>query len=63
MEKVKSTHEKGDCVTGGPQDPLATPIGSLGYRNTWNIAEAEKNLLRTHTTAISAQMLYKLAQM
>ncbi len=30
-------------------------------RNTWNLVEAEKNLLRTHTTAISAQMLYRLA--
>lgn len=63
MEKVKSTHEVGNCKTGGPQDPAATPIGSLGYRNEWATAEAEKNLLRTHTTAISAQMLYKLAQM
>jgi phenylalanyl-tRNA synthetase alpha subunit len=32
-----------------------------GGRNTWNLVEAEKNLLRTHTTAISAQMLYRLA--
>jgi len=63
MAKVKSTHEIGDCKTGGPQDPAAPPIGSLGYRNEWAPAEAEKNLLRTHTTAISAQMLYKLAQM
>ena len=44
------------------QDPAATPISSLGYRNGWAVAEAQKNLLRTHTTAISAQMLYKLAQ-
>ena len=35
----------------------------MGYRNEWETKEAEKNLLRTHTTAISAQMLYKLAQM
>jgi phenylalanyl-tRNA synthetase alpha chain len=56
MKKVKSTHEVGDCQTGGPQDPAATPIASLGYRNTWATAEAEKNLLRTHTTAISAQV-------
>ena len=26
------------------------------------MAEAEKNLLRTHTTAVSSRMLYKLAQ-
>jgi phenylalanyl-tRNA synthetase alpha chain len=62
-DKVKNTHERGDCQTGGPQDPAGTPIASLGYRNDWALAEAEKNLLRTHTTAISAQMLYKLAQM
>lgn len=62
QDKVKATHEVGDCAVGGPQDPAATPIKSLGYRNTWSIAEAQKNLLRTHTTAISAQMLYRLAQ-
>jgi len=61
VAKVKSTHERGECATGGPQDPAATPIGSLGYRNSWSMAEAEKNLLRTHTTAISAQMLHRLA--
>lgn len=27
----------------------------------WKIEEAQKNLLRTHTTAVSARMLYKLA--
>ncbi|CAH2216918.1 jg3566, partial [Pararge aegeria aegeria] len=33
-----------------------------GYRYSWKIAEAQKNLLRTHTTAVSARMLYRLAQ-
>eukprot|EP00045_Choanoeca_perplexa_P014049 m.163357 g.163357 ORF g.163357 m.163357 type:complete len:503 (+) comp16548_c0_seq1:1925-3433(+) len=36
--------------------------GSIGYKYDWDRAEAEKNLLRTHTTAVSARMLYKLAQ-
>lgn len=36
--------------------------GSLGYNYDWKIAESEKNLLRTHTTAVSSRMLYKLAQ-
>lgn len=36
--------------------------GSTGYKYKWNVDEARKNLLRTHTTAISSQMLYKLAQ-
>ncbi len=32
------------------------------YGYSWKVAEAEKNLLRTHTTAVSSRMLYKLAQ-
>lgn len=35
---------------------------SIGYRYEWKIEEAQKNLLRTHTTAVSARMLYKLMQ-
>lgn len=45
---MKATHE-----TGG--------YGSVGYGCTFKREEATKNLLRTHTTAISAQMLYQLA--
>ncbi len=37
---VKETHEKGG-------------YGSIGYRYSWQKTEAMKNLLRTHTTAIS----------
>lgn len=48
-QKVKDVHEKGG-------------YGSLGYQYQWDIKEAKKNLLRTHTTAISAQMCYQLAQ-
>lgn len=47
-ERVKSMHEKGGA-------------GSIGYRYDFKREEAFKNLLRTHTTAISSQMLYKLA--
>ena len=36
--------------------------GSQGYGYDWKIGEAKKNLLRTHTTAVSAKMLYKLAK-
>ena len=32
------------------------------YGYDWKRDEAEKNLLRTHTTAVSSRMLYKLAQ-
>lgn len=48
LEAVKRIHEVGGH-------------GSLGYRYEWKVAEARKNLLRTHTTAVSARMLYALA--
>lgn len=49
LQRVKETHEKGG-------------FGSIGYGYDWAVAEAEKNLLRTHTTAVSSRMLYRLAQ-
>lgn len=49
LERVRNTHQ-----TGG--------YGSIGYRMHWQIAETTKNILRTHTTAVSSRMLYKLAQ-
>jgi len=50
LERVRATHETG----GG--------YGSIGYRYKWNLEETQKNILRTHTTGISARMLYELAQ-
>lgn len=47
LEEVKNVHSRGG-------------YGSQGYGYDWKIEEAEKNLLRTHTTAVSARMLYKL---
>lgn len=47
-ERVKDMHEHGGA-------------GSIGYRYDFKREEAFKNLLRTHTTAVSSQMLYKLA--
>eukprot|EP00588_Corethron_pennatum_P015482 CAMPEP_0194279696 /NCGR_PEP_ID=MMETSP0169-20130528/14072_1 /TAXON_ID=218684 /ORGANISM="Corethron pennatum, Strain L29A3" /LENGTH=568 /DNA_ID=CAMNT_0039024151 /DNA_START=111 /DNA_END=1817 /DNA_ORIENTATION=+ len=47
-ERVKTMHEKGGS-------------GSIGYRYNFKKEDAYKNLLRTHTTAVSSQMLYKLA--
>jgi phenylalanyl-tRNA synthetase alpha chain len=35
--------------------------GSIGYGCEWDLDEAKKNIMRTHTTAVSARMLYKLA--
>lgn len=49
LEKVKTVHS-----TGG--------FGSQGYKYDWKIDETRKNLLRTHTTAVSARMLYKAAE-
>ena len=49
LERVKRTHERGG-------------YGSTGYQYDWKFQEAQKNLLRTHTTAVSARMLYKLGQ-
>lgn len=49
LKKVKKVHSKGG-------------YGSQGYGYDWKIEEAQKNLLRTHTTAVSARMLQKLAQ-
>jgi len=48
-DKVRDVHEKGG-------------YGSIGWRYPWQDDEAKKNILRTHTTAVSAKMLYKLAQ-
>ena len=48
LERVRAMHERGGH-------------GSIGYRYEWAEGEARKNLLRTHTTAVSARMLYQLA--
>ncbi|BFY99225.1 hypothetical protein BsWGS_02265 [Bradybaena similaris] len=48
LDKVKEVHSNGG-------------YGSQGYKYDWKLEEAEKNILRTHTTAVSARMLYKLS--
>lgn len=50
MERVRKVHETGEGCD------------SLGYRTVWSEEEAQKNILRTHTTAVSSRMLYKLAE-
>jgi phenylalanyl-tRNA synthetase alpha chain len=35
--------------------------GSIGYRAPFSLPESQRLLLRTHTTAVSTQMLYNLA--
>ena len=49
FQRVKEMHEKGG-------------FGSLGWKYKWSADEAEKNILRTHTTAVSSRMCYLLAQ-
>jgi len=49
MERVSAVHSSGG-------------YGSSGYRYEWSADEARKNLLRTHTTAVSARMLHRMAQ-
>ncbi|KYM79418.1 putative phenylalanyl-tRNA synthetase alpha chain [Atta colombica] len=49
LERVRTVHSKG-------------AYGSQGYRYDWKLEEAQKNLLRTHTTSNSARMLYKLME-
>lgn len=48
-ERVKNMHEKGDDT-------------SIGWRYNWSYEEARKNIFRTHTTAVSARMLYQIAK-
>jgi phenylalanyl-tRNA synthetase alpha chain len=50
FQTVKATHEHGGDT------------GSIGYKMIWSEEESKKNLLRTHTTAISSRMLYRVAQ-
>ncbi|RSL48761.1 hypothetical protein CEP54_012754 [Fusarium duplospermum] len=47
-ENIKEVHQDGK-------------FGSIGYRYPWSADESTKLVLRTHTTAISTAMLYKLA--
>ncbi|KAM5356072.1 hypothetical protein ACJ41O_002718 [Fusarium nematophilum] len=47
-ENIKDVHQNGK-------------YGSIGYRYPWSAEESKKLVLRTHTTAISTAMLYKLA--
>ena len=49
FERVKDIHEKGG-------------YGSIGWQYKWSCDEAEKNILRTHTTAVSSRMLFLMAE-
>eukprot|EP00112_Aurelia_sp_Birch-Aquarium-sp1_P004668 Seg1528.8 transcript_id=Seg1528.8/GoldUCD/mRNA.D3Y31 product="Phenylalanine-tRNA ligase alpha subunit A" protein_id=Seg1528.8/GoldUCD/D3Y31 len=49
VERVKTVHSHGG-------------YGSVGYQYDWKLIEAKKNLLRTHTTAVSAKMLANIGK-
>lgn len=49
LEAVKTMHESGGR-------------GSTGWRYTWSEDEARKNILRTHTTAVTSRVLNRLAE-
>lgn len=51
IEKVSGVHEKGD-----------KELYSRGYSYRWSLDEALKNVLRTHTTAVSARVLYEIGR-
>ncbi|MBU1976102.1 MAG: phenylalanine--tRNA ligase subunit alpha [Nanoarchaeota archaeon] len=48
LNRVKAAHENGGTT------------GSKGWQYKWNEEEAKRNVLRTHTTALSAQTIAKL---
>lgn len=48
---VKAMHEHG-----------SEAIGSAGYRYVWSLDEALRNIMRTHTTSVSARILHALGQ-
>ena len=48
VQRVRTMHEVGGH-------------GSVGHQYAWKRREADKNILRTHTTAVSARCLHKLA--
>jgi len=48
MKKIKATHENGGAT------------GSKGWQAHWSESIAKENLLRTHTTVLSAQTIAKL---
>lgn len=50
VDKICATHENGGNT------------GSRGWRYSWNPEEAKKNVLRTHTTCLSANTIAKLKE-
>lgn len=51
VERIRTAHESG-----------GEAMRSKGYRYVWKVSEALRNVLRTHTTAVSARVLYEIGQ-
>lgn len=51
VEWIRTAHESG-----------GEAMHSKGYRYVWKVSEALRNVLRTHTTAVSARVLYEIGQ-
>lgn len=49
IARVKEMHERGGQ-------------GSIGWQYDWSLDESLKNIMRTHTTSVSARMLYQMGQ-
>ncbi|KAI5181800.1 phenylalanyl-tRNA synthetase alpha chain [Nematocida sp. AWRm80] len=49
LERVRQVHTTG-------------AHGSIGYQAPWSLEESRKNVLRTHTTAVTTRLLYQLAK-
>ena len=54
VEAVRKIHE-----SGFPGHESSS--GSTGWKYTWSIEESQKNIFRTHTTAVSARYLKQMA--
>merc|ERR1719399_822222 len=57
LARVKATHEDGGAKLTDEYNSH-----SFGWRYDWSEDEARKNLLRTHTTAVSSRTLHEMAQ-
>lgn len=49
IERVKKVHEEGF---------VSNDESSSGWKYQWDVEESRKNILRTHTTAVSSHYLY-----
>lgn len=52
VDRVRTTHEQGFKTDNET---------STGWVYKWDIEESRKNIMRTHTTAVSSRYLYEIA--